>query len=118
MKQSAFHTQLLDDLSFTLSKKRSQFPWKSYVMASSVKELAWNLSECNYVKPIRMSQSPAVQFVFTGQGAQYQAMGRELMVYPVFRESLEEASDYIRRLGSPWSLLGEKISVQLLYVLG
>ncbi|OGE53444.1 hypothetical protein PENARI_c008G05255 [Penicillium arizonense] len=110
MKQSGLHTQLLDDLSFTLSKKRSQFPWKSYVMASSVKELTWNLSECNYVKPIRMTQSPAVQFVFTGQGAQYQAMGRELMVYPVFRESLEEASDYIRRLGSPWSLLDELVT--------
>jgi acyl transferase domain-containing protein len=118
MKQSGLHTQLLDDLSFTLSKKRSQFPWKSYVMASSVKELEWNLSECNYVKPIRMVQTPAIQFVFTGQGAQYQAMGRELMVYPVFRESLEEASDYIRRLGSPWSLLGEKIPVVPLYDLG
>ncbi|KAJ5295280.1 hypothetical protein PENANT_c001G08927 [Penicillium antarcticum] len=110
MKQSGLHTQLLDDLSFTLSKKRSQFPWKSYVMASSAKELAWSLSECNYVKPIRVTQTPAIQFVFTGQGAQYQAMGRELMVYPVFRESLKEASDYIRRLGSPWSLLDELLT--------
>jgi acyl transferase domain-containing protein len=106
-KQSGLHTQLLDDLSFTLSKRRSHFPWKSFVMASSIKELAWNLSKCNYTKPIRATQKPDVQFVFTGQGAQYQAMGRELMVYPIFRESLEDASDYIRRIGSPWSLLGK-----------
>ncbi|KAJ5770651.1 uncharacterized protein N7511_002702 [Penicillium nucicola] len=110
MQQSGLHVQLLDDLSFTLSKKRSHFYWKSYVMASSIKELAWSLSGCNYTRPIRTTQTPIVQFVFTGQGAQYQAMGRELMIYPIFRESLEEASDYIRRLGSPWSLLHELLT--------
>ncbi|CAG8889693.1 unnamed protein product [Penicillium egyptiacum] len=108
--QSVLHDHLLDDLSFTLSKKRSQFPWKSFVMATSVKELAWNLSESNFAKPTRTARVPEVGFVFTGQGAQYQAMGRELMVYPVFQESVEEASDYIRRLGSPWSLLDELLT--------
>ncbi|KAI2715325.1 hypothetical protein CBS147332_4979 [Penicillium roqueforti] len=110
MMKSVLHDYLLDDLSFTLSKKRSHFPWRSFVMASSVKELAWNLSEANFAKPIRTARVPEVEFVFTGQGAQYQAMGRELMVYPVFQESVEEASDYIRRLGSPWSLLDELLT--------
>ncbi|KAJ5788188.1 hypothetical protein N7457_003178 [Penicillium paradoxum] len=108
--QSVIHDQLLDDLSFTLSKKRSQFPWKSFVMASSTKELAWNLTESNFAKPTRTTKLPGIEFVFTGQGAQYQAMGRELMVYPVFKESVEEASEYIRRLGSPWSLLDELLT--------
>ncbi|CAI7640288.1 unnamed protein product [Penicillium glandicola] len=108
--QSVLHDHVLDDLSFTLSKKRSQFPWRSFVMASSLKELAWNLSESNFAKPTRTTSVPEVEFVFTGQGAQYQAMGRELMVYPVFQESVEEASDYIRRLGSPWSLLDELLT--------
>lgn len=107
--QSVLHDHLLDDISFTLSKKRSQFPWRSFVMASSVKELAWNMAESNFAKPTRTTRVPEVEFVFTGQGAQYQAMGRELMVYPVFQESVEEASDYIRRLGSPWSLLGNHL---------
>ncbi|KGO62596.1 Acyl transferase/acyl hydrolase/lysophospholipase [Penicillium expansum] len=108
--QSVLPDHLLDDLSFTLSKKRSQFLWKSFVMASSVKELAWNLSESNFAKPARNTRVPEVEFVFTGQGAQYQAMGRELMIYPVFQESVEEASEYIRRLGSPWSLLDELLT--------
>jgi acyl transferase domain-containing protein len=107
--QSVPHDHLLDDLSFTLSKKRSHFAWKSFVLAASVKELAWNLLESNFTKPTRATKVPEVQFVFTGQGAQYQAMGRELMVYPVFKESVEEASDYIGRLGSPWSLLGKSV---------
>ncbi|KAJ5503012.1 Acyl transferase/acyl hydrolase/lysophospholipase [Penicillium fimorum] len=110
LTQSVLHDHLLDDLSFTLSKKRSQFPWRSFVMAASVKELAWNLSESNFAKPTRTARVPEVGFVFTGQGAQYQAMGRELMIYPIFQESVEEASDYIRRLGSPWSLLDELLT--------
>ncbi|KAJ6105499.1 Acyl transferase/acyl hydrolase/lysophospholipase [Penicillium capsulatum] len=97
---------LLDDLSFTLSTKRSIFPWKSFVMASTTKELAWNLMENNYTKPVRTTSPPEIAFVFTGQGAQYQAMGRALMTYPVFQKSMEEASDFIRRLGSPWDLIG------------
>lgn len=101
------HDHLLDDLSFTLSNRRAIFAWKTYVTASSVKELAWNLSEGNFAKPVRTSDAPEICFVFTGQGAQYQAMGRALLTYPVFQESLEEASDYIRRLGSPWSLIGK-----------
>ncbi|KAJ5088039.1 hypothetical protein N7456_011655 [Penicillium angulare] len=101
---------LLEDLSFTLSKRRSVFPWKSFITASTVKELAWNLSESNFSKPIRAPHAPRIQFVFTGQGAQYRAMGSALLVYPVFRESFEEASEYVRRLGSPWSLIDELLA--------
>lgn len=114
INRATIHNHVLDDLSFTLSKKRSIFPWKSFVMASSIKELAWNLSETNFVKPTRTVNAPEIHFVFTGQGAQYQAMGRELMVYPVFQESVEGASDYVRRLGSPWSLFGEVSHIMLL----
>lgn len=97
---------LLEDLSFTLTKRRSVFPWKSFVSASTVKELSWNLAEGNFSKPVRSLNVPEIEFVFTGQGAQYEGMGKALLVYPVFRKSLEEASEYIRRLGSPWSLIG------------
>ena len=98
---------LMDDLSFTLANRRSVFPWKSFITASTVKELAWNLSDSSLSQPTRASGAPEIHFVFTGQGAQYQAMGRSLMAYPVFQESLEEASNYVRRLGSPWSLIGK-----------
>ncbi|CAG8300192.1 unnamed protein product [Penicillium olsonii] len=105
MNKESINGPILEDLSFTLSKKRSVFPWKSFIMASSVNELAWNLSESNFGKPSRVTKPPELHFVFTGQGAQYQTMGRELMIYPVFQESVDNASDYVRRLGSPWSLI-------------
>lgn len=99
--------QLLDNLSLTLSRHRTLFPWKGFVTASTVKQLAWKLAESNFPSATRTVTVPEMSFVFTGQGAQYQAMGRALMTYPVFQQSLEEASEYIRRLGSPWLLMGK-----------
>ncbi|KAJ5546921.1 Acyl transferase/acyl hydrolase/lysophospholipase [Penicillium frequentans] len=101
---------LLEDLSFTLTKRRSVFPWKSFVSASTLKELSWNLTEGNFSNPVRSLNAPEIHFVFTGQGAQYEGMGKALLVYPVFQKSLEEASEYIRRLGSPWSLIDELLA--------
>ncbi|KAJ5660180.1 hypothetical protein N7507_006631 [Penicillium longicatenatum] len=98
---------LLDDFSFTLTKRRSAFPWKSLLLASTAKELSKKLAEGNFSKPIRSLDVSEIHFIFTGQGAQYAAMGKALLVYPVFQKSLEEASEYIRRLGSPWSLIDE-----------
>ncbi len=101
--------RLLDDLSLTLSHHRSLFPWKGFATASTVKQLALTLAEGRFPSVTRTITAPEISFVFTGQGAQYQTMGRALMVYPVFQESLEEASEYIRRLGSPWFLTGTTV---------
>ncbi|TQN73576.1 Highly reducing polyketide synthase alt5 [Colletotrichum shisoi] len=101
----------LERLAFTLSEKRSRLPWKSYVVASSVAELTTSL-EKNYPKPVRSSQVPKLGFVFTGQGAQWFAMGRELLVYPVFRKSILEAGDYLSTLGCPWNLHDELLRTE------
>ena len=45
--------------------------------------------------------------MFTGQGAQWFAQGRELMSYPVYERSIAEASSYMQSIGSPWSLWEE-----------
>lgn len=49
-------------------------------------------------------------FVFTGQGAQWHAMGRELYGQhgcPVYKSALERADRCLRKLGSQWSLIEE-----------
>lgn len=102
------NSNLLRDLSFTTSTRRSKFPWKSFIMASTVKELEWSLLEGNFTKPIRAEVPPDICFVFSGQGAQYVAIGRSLFKYEVFKRAVEEASEYIQSLGSTWSLLGKK----------
>ncbi|KAL1970828.1 hypothetical protein VTN77DRAFT_2662 [Rasamsonia byssochlamydoides] len=107
-KDSQDEHDFMDDLAYTLSSKRTVFPWRSYFMASSLDALIESLSNgAQHFKPVRVRGTPKVGFVFTGQGAQWHAMGRELLVYPVFRQSLSDATDYMRSLGSPWFLLEE-----------
>ncbi|RFU27072.1 hypothetical protein B7463_g9261, partial [Scytalidium lignicola] len=100
--------QYLDDLAYTLSKKRSLFPYRTYVQATTLAELISNLSaEASSLKPLRSKALTNLGFIFTGQGAQWAQMGKELFQYPVFKTSLDTADEYIKTLNSPWGLLDE-----------
>lgn len=91
-------------LAYTLGSRRSQLSWRTFCVASSVKEICHSLEEMP--KPIRSSTALSIGFVFTGQGAQWYAMGRELLSHQTFRQSLEDATAYLGSLKCPWSLLG------------
>lgn len=96
----------LEDLAYTLGQRRSVFPWTVAVTAQNVSGLIDALEDSR-LKPVHSSEVPRIGFVFTGQGAQWYAMGRELIgAYPVFEQSLREADQYLRELGASWSLIG------------
>ncbi|KAK5988353.1 6-hydroxymellein synthase cdmE [Cladobotryum mycophilum] len=95
----------LANLAYTLSAKRDVFPWRSHAIGSSLKDLSTSLK--SEPKAVRVRSPPKVGFVFTGQGAQWHAMGRELMVYPAFRRRLEDATEYMSSIGAEWSLIEE-----------
>ncbi|KAL6720039.1 hypothetical protein ACLMJK_001960 [Lecanora helva] len=102
-------TQLLEKLARTMASRRSIFPWRSYGVASTTKELCGVLEN----PPVKAKRAPKVSklgFIFTGQGAQWYAMGRELCTYQLFLQSLEDASAYLVSLGATWSLLREFLS--------
>ena len=100
-------SRMLYDLAYTLGERRSRLPWKSAFVAASLPQLADELTT-NGTKPSRLLKRKVVGFIFTGQGAQWYAMGRELITqYQVFRTSLELSDQYIRGLGASWSLLGK-----------
>ena len=93
------------NLAYTLGLRRSRFQWRSAVVASSAMDLVSTLQ--SPLKSSRTSKAPRVLYVFTGQGAQWYAMGRELFQYKVFRETVEEADSYLAGLGADWSVINE-----------
>ncbi|RCI10836.1 hypothetical protein L249_5248 [Ophiocordyceps polyrhachis-furcata BCC 54312] len=56
---------------------------------------------------LRIRPRQAVCFVFTGSGAQWFSMGRELLAYDVFRTSLETSGRLLEGMGCGWSLIEE-----------
>ncbi|MCJ1437155.1 hypothetical protein MMC27_006540 [Xylographa pallens] len=98
---------LMQDLAFTLAQRRSLHAWRVSIIASSEPELIKALLDDD-IKPLRSSTPPRLAFVFTGQGAQWAAMGRELIRdYPVFASTIQDADMCLKGLGTQWSLLDE-----------
>ncbi|RYN74805.1 Compactin diketide synthase [Alternaria alternata] len=97
----------LNDLTYTLSAKRTVLPWKSYAVSSSVSGLREKISSLPPVVRSSASAIPRIAFVFTGQGAQWHAMGRGLSVYKTFAESMQRSEVMLKSFGCPWSLAEE-----------
>lgn len=104
-----FEDEYLDNLAYTLSEKRTRFPYKTYMIGGSISEIQNKLSSIREIpSPIRSTTGANLGFVFTGQGAQWAGMGLQLLQYPVFRSSVEEADAFLLRspISSSWGLLG------------
>ncbi|KAI8623341.1 reducing type I polyketide synthase [Xylariaceae sp. FL1651] len=89
-----------NNLIYTLSQRRSRFNWSIAIPAESPVQLKDTLSD-KTIRPVQtLGREPRLGFVFNGQGAQWHAMGRELMsVYPVFLDTLETCDNVIQELG-------------------
>ncbi|KAI9661826.1 MAG: Type I Iterative PKS [Bathelium mastoideum] len=101
---------LLENVMYTLGQHRTLFPWVAArrVPFSRGIDEATRALESPLFKPVRASRCPRIGMVFTGQGAQWHAMGRELILaYPPFKSSLEEGEIYLKQLGADWSLVEE-----------
>lgn len=100
----------LESLAYTLARRRTHMPWKSFIIAKSVPDLQRRLADDLLSKPRRSSASlrPTLAFVFTGQGAQWHAMGRQLSAYPAFRNSLVDAETCLAGLGCEWKVTGKQ----------
>jgi acyl transferase domain-containing protein len=99
------------DIAYTLSHRRSRLSYITTVRACNLAELADNLDKTAALQvghtPAN-KRAPRLGFVFNGQGAQWHAMGRELLyAYPVFAEAIDEAGLVLRRYGADWSLREE-----------
>ncbi|KAI1345755.1 hypothetical protein F5Y01DRAFT_320442 [Xylaria sp. FL0043] len=96
----------VQNLAYTLSERRSLFQWRHAVIASSVDDLLSSWEDEN-LKPTKAIAPCHVSFVFTGQGAQWFAMGRELVAYEVFAASVKKSAAVLSKLGSLWDAWDE-----------
>ncbi|RAL13057.1 type I polyketide synthase [Aspergillus homomorphus CBS 101889] len=98
--------QVLDQLAFTLGQRRTRFPWTTAWSGSSLSEIHATLDSARSAQ--RSTRAPRVGMVFTGQGAQWFAMGRELFgAYPVFRQTMHEIDACLKTMGATWSAVEE-----------
>ncbi|KAK3984635.1 hypothetical protein QBC44DRAFT_10438 [Cladorrhinum sp. PSN332] len=92
------------DLAYTLAERRTRHFFRAYAVSDgpSFKE-----SQVVYTK---LGPAPRIGFVFTGQGAQWPQMGRELLRnFPKAKETIRYLDQLLQSMSNPpsWSLLRE-----------
>jgi acyl transferase domain-containing protein/acyl carrier protein len=102
----------LRDVVYTASAKRNHYDTRAAVFGQTPEQMVEQLdallrgemrpeSAAGQVHPVKLT------FVFSGQGPQWWAMGRQLLESePVFREMIEKC-DALFKQYAPWSLLAE-----------
>ncbi|KAI1129792.1 putative polyketide synthase [Nemania abortiva] len=96
----------LDNLAYTLTRRRTHLRWRSFAVLRASGDLA-RLPSLMSVPIKSKSSGLRVGFVFSGQGAQWSMMGKELLLYPTFSKSLEKATEFLGTLGCNWSVIDE-----------
>ena len=106
-KPTIANQSLLEDLAHTLGSHRTQLSWRLGAVAASRGELLHALSP-QQLEPGRALTDPRIGFIFTGQGAQWYAMGIELIGrFQVFENALSSADAHLKTLGASWSIFGD-----------
>jgi acyl transferase domain-containing protein len=110
-----FQNDLMGNVSYTLGQRRSLMQWRAAISASSSFELIESLNS-GKITPSRETEAPRIGFIFTGQGAQWNAMGRELYEqYPIFKASLDACDKCLASFGAPFSIVGKSYSQNLVF---
>ncbi|KAH7149618.1 polyketide synthase [Dactylonectria estremocensis] len=102
----------IEDLAYSLATRRTMHQQRSFVVAEDSAGLVEQLSTPRPAAPWTPTQktTPRLGFIFTGQGAQWHAMGRQLIEQcPHFRQSIQRCDTVLKALpdAPEWSILAE-----------
>lgn len=101
----------LRDLAYTLSSRRSLMTWRCAIVASGSQDFTTISQGKDTIPLTKVSKDIQIIFVFTGQGAQWESMGKALLLLnPIFKESISKSSRILQDLKAPWSLMEEILS--------
>ncbi|OAR00925.1 hypothetical protein LLEC1_00625 [Akanthomyces lecanii] len=102
---------LVHDLVHTFSTRRSLHRFRSFAIGGDLKAVHDATTALSPLASWRQAgKSPRLGFVFTGQGAQWYAMGRQLIEQSAFfRSTLTECENVLKSLpdAPSWSILDE-----------
>ncbi|KAI0416753.1 reducing type I polyketide synthase [Xylaria grammica] len=100
----------LDDLAYTLSERRSRLYYRAYSIQKTTQ-----LSTASFATGKTFNRRVNIGLIFTGQGAQWPRMGRDLLQsFPVAREMVESLDQVLASLPQPptWSLMSKLVDEQ------
>ncbi|KAF1955974.1 polyketide synthase [Byssothecium circinans] len=100
----AIERENLADVAYTLTAKRSRFMQRTFRIVDSESPADGFAVKENVL--VSGTQTARLGFIFTGQGAQWHAMGVGLFEYAVFRTSIEYLDSILASLPtpSPWKI--------------
>lgn len=102
-----FQKDLMSNVAYTVCQRRSLLQWRVAIPARRSFDLIDAINSQKSV-PGKESDPLRIGFIFTGQGAQWHGMGRELYEhYPVFTKAIDYADQCLGSLGATWSLVEE-----------
>lgn len=102
--QDYIHTQPnLGDLAYTLGVRREHLPWRTFCVQLSHERM-------EFAPIVRAKTRPHVTFIFTGQGAQWAGMAKELVEdFPTFDDDVCAMASTLANCPDPppWDLRDE-----------
>ncbi|KXJ95034.1 beta-ketoacyl synthase [Microdochium bolleyi] len=103
----ARHPTRLDDVAYTLAARRTIHPWRTYRIVGP-DSITPSAVSATCVSP--NGREPQVCWVFTGQGAQWAQMGKDLIEQePLVSKCIDHLDDVLRELPDPplWTIREE-----------
>lgn len=95
----------LRDLAYTLSEKRTRHYHRGYTIANNA-----SLDPQSFTVGTIRPDQPKIGFVFTGQGAQWSEMGKDLVeTFPVAADQVRYLDEVLQTIPNPptWTLFGK-----------